>query len=657
MLMLPMSNVRAALGLTLLIAAANAVSSQEVATQPPASQPAPAKRGVRLNTDAAFAGYTLYAPLRETTTYLINMKGDVVHSWPSKYTPGQSVYLLDDGSLLRGGREPGMGFGPGGPGGAGSPGGGPPDQNSPGEPTGGTGGDSPRGPRGSGGAGRGHFMGGGIGGHVERINAAGKVLWDFKYDNDEHCLHHDISPMPNGHVLMIAWEKKSRDEAIAAGRDPATLSGQELWPDTVIEVEPQGADGGRIVWEWHAWDHLIQDVDKSKPNYGPIAGHPERININFREAESQRASPADQRRLRAIGYIGGDDSEDAPASRPSRADQSASQPGNDGPPDRGPRMFGPGGGPDMQSDWLHTNSINYNAKLDQIVLSIHNFSEIWIIDHSTTTAEAATSHGGKSGHGGDLLFRWGNPRAYAAGDARDQQLFAQHDARWIPDGLPGAGHITVFNNGMGRREGRFSSIVEIAPPIDRAGQYTRATGKPFGPEKPAWEYVAKNKDEFFSSHISGAHRLPNGNTFICNGEEGRMFEVDGDGKVAWDYLSPRVAPDGGPGGFRGPGRGGFGPGGPGGGGPGRRGGPPNSPDGQHPENPPPGAPERPAGSAGPDNRPPNDAPPGNRPQFGRGGRGGPGGMGPGGPGGVFRATRYAIGYSGVKNALEAGRKE
>ena len=66
------------------------------------------------------------------------------------------------------------------------------------------------------------------------------------------------------------------------------------------------------------------------------------------------------------------------------------------------------------------NSVAYHPELDQIVLSVLGFSEIWIIDHGTTTAEAAGHTGGRSGKGGDLLYRWGNPRAYRAGSAVDQ---------------------------------------------------------------------------------------------------------------------------------------------------------------------------------------------------------------------------------------------
>jgi hypothetical protein len=106
--------------------------------------------------------------------------------------------------------------------------------------------------------------------------------------------------------------------------------------------------------------------------------------------------------------------------------------------------LGGGRGP-VNPDWTHFNGVAYNADLDQIVLSVHSFSEIWIIDHSTTTGEAAGHKGGRSGKGGDLLYRWGNPRVYRAGTVKDQKLFSQHNAHWIPKGYPGEGHLLVFN--------------------------------------------------------------------------------------------------------------------------------------------------------------------------------------------------------------------
>ena len=118
---------------------------------------------------------------------------------------------------------------------------------------------------------------------------------------------------------MIAWEIKTEAEAIAAGRNPNLMGAGELWPDHIIEVQPTDASGGEIVWEWHAWDHLIQDYDETRENYGTVAEHPERINLN---------------------YAG-----------------------------------------DSGADWNHINAIDYDTDLDQILLSVHSFSEIWVIDH------------------------------------------------------------------------------------------------------------------------------------------------------------------------------------------------------------------------------------------------------------------------------------
>ena len=142
------------------------------------------------------------------------------------------------------------------------------------------------------------------------------------------------------------------------------------------------------------------------------------------------------------------------------------------------------------------NSVDYNPALDQIVMSVHELSEIWIIDHSTTTALAAGHSGGRSGKGGDLLYRWGNPRAYRAGKASDQTLFAQHNANWIRPGLPGEGHILVFNNGGHRPDGDYSSVDELVPPVDSQGHYALEPGKAFGPAAAALELLGPQEVGF-----------------------------------------------------------------------------------------------------------------------------------------------------------------
>jgi hypothetical protein len=374
----------------------------------------------------ASEGYNLFAPLGSKVTYLMGNDGKTVYTWESDYRPGNSVYLLENRNLLR---------------------------------TGNFGSD---------------FNVGGAGGVVQEIAPDGTVVWEFQYSTDQYRLHHDIEPLPNGNVLMIAWERKTEAEAIAAGRAPSLLTDGELWPDHIIEVNPTS---GAIVWEWHVWDHLIQDYDPTKDNYGVVADHPELVDLNFTG--------------------------------------SGIRPGN--------------------PDWNHINSIDYNKELDQILVSVRNFSEIWVIDHSTTTAEAAGHSEGNSGKGGDILYCWGNPQAYGAGDASDQKFFVQHDAQWIEAGYPGEGNILVFNNGGGRPDGNYSSVDEIAPPVDSAGNYTLIPGSAYGPEEQTWVYTADNPTDFYADRISGAQRLPNGNTLICSGTDGYFFEVTADKQIVWEY--------------------------------------------------------------------------------------------------------------------------
>jgi hypothetical protein len=189
-------------------------------------------------------------------------------------------------------------------------------------------------------------------------------------------------------------------------------------------------------------------------------------------------------------------------------------------------------------DWTHVNSVAYNAELDQIMISVRAFSELWILDHATTTADAKAHTGGKRGKGGDLLYRWGNPAAYRAGTKADQRFFAQHDAQWIPKGYPGAGHALVFNNGGGRADGNYSSVDEIALAVDAQGNYTREPGKAFEPRNVVWSYSAPNKSEFFAFIMSGANRLPNGSTLICESMSGTIFEVTPQGETVWKYANP-----------------------------------------------------------------------------------------------------------------------
>src|SRR5438132_1206535 len=212
------------------------------------------------------------------------MEGKVAHTWEGAATPASSAVVLENGHILRPClyEEKKTPFG----------------------------------------------TGGGSGGRVQEFTWDGELVWNFQIANDKQLAHHDVRKLPNGNLLMLVGEMKEAQEVADAGRKAIS----KLRADYVVEVRPTGKTTGEIVWQWHMWDHLVQDLDKSKANHGDVAAHPELIDLNF-----------------------------------------------------GSGAGGKGGGKGAV-DWTHTNAIDYNADLDQIILSVHSFSEIWIIDHGTTTA-------------------------------------------------------------------------------------------------------------------------------------------------------------------------------------------------------------------------------------------------------------------------------
>ena len=187
-----------------------------------------------------------------------------------------------------------------------------------------------------------------------------------------------------------------------------------------------------------------------------------------------------------------------------------------------------------QPDWNHLNGVNYNAERDEIVLSSRSFSELWVIDHGTTTDEA-------KGAAGDLKFRYGNPAAYGD-DETERQLLFQHDAEWIEPGLRGEGNILVFSNGD-PDERDFSSVEEVVPELGPNGEYVRdeANGGFSANIKRVYPKSEADDEGEFAAIVSGAQRLPNGNTLIGYGPQGRVIEVTPKGKIVWDFENPYSA--------------------------------------------------------------------------------------------------------------------
>lgn len=101
---------------------------------------------------------------------------------------------------------------------------------------------------------------------VKRLTWDGALVWQHVNTS----AHHDVAALPNGNVLLLVRGEKTNAESIAAGRDPAQLT-DYLAPMVIFEVNSMG----EVVWEWHVWDHLVQDIDAGKDNFGVVSEHPE----------------------------------------------------------------------------------------------------------------------------------------------------------------------------------------------------------------------------------------------------------------------------------------------------------------------------------------------------------------------------------------------
>lgn len=234
---------------------------------------------MKYDKEKTFNGYTLLAPYGSKNIYIIDNEGNIINTWETQYTPGAHTVLLENGNLLTACVLP----------------------------------DPP-------------IYFGGSGGLLREITWDNKVVWEYRLHNPKEVQHHTFDRMPNGNTLILYWEEKSWDDAIAKGRDPKKAFPKGIvsqydprkekqpimgiWPDAVREVDKDG----KTVWEWHLWDHVGKDPDK--------------VDLNQTLPES-------------FGSI----------------------------------YYGP--------DWSHFNSVQYLPETDQIILNSRNFGEFYIIDKKT----------------------------------------------------------------------------------------------------------------------------------------------------------------------------------------------------------------------------------------------------------------------------------
>jgi len=241
---------------------------------------------------------------------------------------------------------------------------------------------------------------GGKGGKIQFIQKDGTIDWNFDYSTEDYITHHDVELLPNGNVIALVWERMPIQEAIVNG----SVHNRDLYTEAIIEIDPKT---DQIVWEWHSWDHLVQDYDDTRENFGIISDNPQLINFNYTQQQED-------------------------------------------------------------GDIMHSNGIAYDEVNDLIFMSVNFFHEVWVIDHSTNTMEATSSTGGNYEKGGDLVYRFGNPTAYN-NSMGDRLFYNNHFPNLIDTEVSGQKNMLIFVNNMNNTEQsvvyelQFPNIFELLP--------------------------------------------------------------------------------------------------------------------------------------------------------------------------------------------------
>ena len=228
----------------------------------------------------------------------------------------------------------------------------------------------------------------------------------------------------------------------------------DIFLEKIIEVDPSD---NSIVWQWKSWEHGVQDFFEDQNNYGDLRTNLRKIDLNYNHTQAN-------------------------------------------------------------GDWMHANAITYDESRDLIFISVNFYHEVWAIDHSTSTQEAASSSGGNYGFGGDLVYRFGNPNTHnGLGNAFLDNV---HHPNFSNETHT---QMLLFSNGGTTEQStvyeiRLPEPLSLDPDIDNS---------------PAliWNFT---DPQLFNGKISGAVKLGNGNVLITEGDFG-FWEVTQDQFVAWKY--------------------------------------------------------------------------------------------------------------------------
>ncbi|WP_422081643.1 aryl-sulfate sulfotransferase [Ulvibacterium sp.] len=381
----------------------NPVPNDDIITEDPTEEEVKVEF---LNANLTYDGYVLINDAGKNRVYIMDKEATILHEWSLSNNIGNDVVLLPDGRLLASleADDPLIAFG-------------------------------------------------GKGGKIQFVDKDSRIDWNFEYATEDYITHHDVEILPNGNVIALVWERMPVESAQELG----WVSEVDIFTEAVIEINPSTDE---IVWEWHAWDHLIQDKDDTKTNYGSVSDNPQLIDINYNSEQED-------------------------------------------------------------GDIMHANGIAYDEINDLIYISVNFYHEVWVIDHSTSTEQAASSAGGTLGKGGNLVYRFGNPGAYK-NDAGERLFHNNH----FPNLLDG-GDLLIFVNMMQGMEQ--SAVYELDLP-DGLDLRAKENNEP----TVTWSFT---DPDLYSPKVSGAVLLPNGNTMITEGDFG-VWEVTPDGEVVWKFSAP-----------------------------------------------------------------------------------------------------------------------
>jgi hypothetical protein len=192
------------------------------------------------------------------------------------------------------------------------------------------------------------------------------------------------------------------------------------------------------------------------------------------------------------------------------------------------------------ADWLHINSATYlgpnrwydagdrRFHPDNVIVSSREANIIAIVERAT----------------GAIVWRMGPDYRDTPVLAKLGQIVGQHHPHLIPKGLPGAGNLLVFDNG---------GVAGYGPPNAAAptgrGSVRRINSRVLEIDpvtfQKVWEYSIGGQESvsFFSHYVSSAQRLPNGNTLVTEGWDGRIFELAPGNEIVWEYVSPYFGND------------------------------------------------------------------------------------------------------------------